>query len=261
MTLVPVYPTPLHRQAADVIAGFCAAQPLVDTLLIVNSCARGQALPESDLDAAVLVQPNLSAGQVHMLETAWASFAADHPLLEQFRRSSRFAHIHLDIIQGQYSPTQWDDGGGPDTFEIEIGNQVAHAAPYGAPGAFFRSLQARWLPFYDEVLRSQRLAMAAAACAYDLEFIPFYTRRGLYFQAFHRLYKASQEFLQALFIARRTYPVAYNKWIREQVAGWLGLPALYAQLPALLSISNLESDEILTKAALLHTLMDQWLPS
>jgi hypothetical protein len=37
--------------------------------------------------------------------------------------------------------------------------------------------------------------------------------------------------LQALFVERRTYPLAYNKWIREQVTEWLTLPGLYEELP------------------------------
>ena len=68
--------------------------------------------------------------------------------------------------------------------------------------------------------------------------------RGLYFQAFDRLYKALREFLQGLFIARRTYALAYNKWIRMQVVEWLGLPELYAELTPILEISRLESDQI-----------------
>ena len=51
----------------------------------------------------------------------------------------------------------------------------------------------------------------------NLHHIPLYIKRGLYFQSFDRLYNAYQEFLQALFISRCTYPIAYNKWIREQV--------------------------------------------
>ena len=45
--------------------------------------------------------------------------------------------------------------------------------------------------------------MVRTACVYDLEHALFFVRRGLYFQAFDRLYKSFQEFLQALFIARR----------------------------------------------------------
>ena len=90
--------------------------------------------------------------------------------------------------------------------------------------------------------------MVREACARDLEAIPFYLNRGLYFQAFDRLYKAFQEFLQALFVARRTYPLAYNKWIYEQVAGCLGLPKLYEKLPPILSVRNIESPEVGEKA-------------
>ena len=44
-------------------------------------------------------------------------------------------------------------------------------------------------------------------------------------------------------MARRTYPLAYNKWIREQVADWLALPKLYKELPPILSVRNIESAE------------------
>jgi hypothetical protein len=51
--------------------------------------------------------------------------------------------------------------------------------------------------------------------------------RELYFQALDRFYPAFQGFLLALQFSRRTYPIAYNRWIREQVADNLGLPDLY----------------------------------
>ncbi len=54
--------------------------------------------------------------------------------------------------------------------------------------------------------------------------------------------------LQALFIARRTYPIAYDKWIREQVVEILGLPELHPQMVHLLEIDRLESDELIQKA-------------
>jgi hypothetical protein len=72
------------------------------------------------------------------------------------------------------------------------------------------------------------------------------------------LYKAFQEFLQALFIAHRTYPIAYNKWIREQVETRLGLPELYAQLPHILEVSQLESDAVVHNAEHLRALLEHW---
>lgn len=71
------------------------------------------------------------------------------------------------------------------------------------------------------------------------------------------VYKAFQEFLQALFIARRTYPLSYTKWIHEQVADRLALPELYRELPPLLSVRNIESTEVGEKAVALHRLLER----
>jgi hypothetical protein len=166
--------------------------------------------------------------------------------------------VHLDLIRGEYIPETWDDGGGPDWFEVAIGNQLAYAAPMYTAGRFYRQLQAEWLPFYNGDLRNQRLDMVRAACAYDLDHVPFFVQRGLHFQAFDRLYKSLQEFLQALFISHRVYPLAYNKWIRMQVEEWLGLPELYHALPAVISVRNIESSELVDRAYDLENLLEQW---
>ena len=248
------FPTSLHHQVAEFTHDFFASYSQVDTVLVVNSCARGQAIPESDVDMAILVKPMTSAAEISALEKSWADWVASHSIVAEFKSSSQFAQLHVDVITGQFTPSIWDDGGGPDYFEIKIGNRIAYSAPMGELGEFFQQLQTRWLPYYDETLAQARLQMASAACDYDLEHVPFFVRRGLHFQAFDRLYKAYQEFLQALFISRRTYPIAYNKWIREQVEQWLGLPDVYAQLPEILSIHHFLSDEIIAKANLLASI-------
>jgi predicted nucleotidyltransferase len=254
------FPTPLHEQMAEVAAAFFTSRPQVDTILVVNSCARGQATPESDLDMAILARPGMTQEEIRALEGEWADHLSAHPLTTEYKKSGRFAQVHLDVITAQYVPATWDDGGGPDYFEVEIGNQIAHSAPLGDTGEYFQALQAEWLPYYNDTLQQERLEMVRAGCEYDLEHVPFFARRGLPFQAFDRLYKAYQEFLQALFISRRTYPIVYNKWIREQVAGWLSAPELYAQLPKVLSISDLENvSELESKAAFLRSLAGEWL--
>jgi len=101
----------------------------------------------------------------------------------------------------------------------------------------------------------KRLAMTRNACNYDLDHIPFFIKRGLYFQAFDILCKAFQEYLQALFIANKTYPIAYNKWIREQVVKWLNKPTLYPKLSPILSVCNIESKEVNEKARMLRELL------
>jgi hypothetical protein len=249
----------LHRRVAELARDFFTAQTLVDTVVVVNSCARGQATPDSDLDMAVLLKPAAAKEDVPLLENLWRDFTAALPLVRQFRQSGRFTYLHLDVFDGRWDvPPPWDEGGGPDSFEVEIGNRVAYAAPLHEPGTYFRDLQSQWLPYYGGNLRQDRLTMAREACVRDLDHVPFYVGRGLHFQAFDRLYKAYQEFLQALFIARQVYPLAYNKWIREQVESWLGLPDLYRKLPPILSVSNLESAELEQKADALRDLLARW---
>ena len=84
-----------------------------------------------------------------------------------------------------------------------------------------------------------------------------FVERAIYFQAFHRLYDAFREFIQALFISRRTYPIAYDKWIREQVEEMLGLPDLYVQLRAILEVSAIESAQTAERATTLQRLLEE----
>jgi hypothetical protein len=230
----------------------------VDTILVVNSCARGKAVAGSDLDLAVLIAPEAASQEIPALTAKWQQFMATQALVQQFGSTGQFNQVHVDVFDGRLAPAVWDDGGGPDSFEVEIGNRVAYAAPLGGAGPCFRQLQSQWLPYYEPGLRLSRLAMVREACARDLDSIPFYLGRGLYFQAFDRLYKAFQEFLQALFVARRRYPLCYNKWIREQVAEWLSLPELYQELPPILSIRKIESAELAEKASALRALLERW---
>jgi predicted nucleotidyltransferase len=254
----PQFPTPLHEQAAQVACNFFQPHASVDSILVVNSCARGQAVPDSDLDMAVLVLLNTTEQEANRLEASWQQELATNDILRRFCMSGSHAHVHLDVIRGEYSPQIWDEGGGPDWFEVQIGNQLAYAAPMHAAGPYYRQLQSAWLPYYDANLRFQRLGMVCAACSYDLEHVPFFVERGLYFQAFDRLYKAFQEFLQALFIAHRVYPLAYNKWIRMQVEEWLGLSDLYRALPGVISVKNIEGGELIDKANNLQNLLGRW---
>jgi len=256
MIFEPSFPTSLHQDAADLVSDYFLTIPNVDTALVVNSCARGQAVPESDLDFAILVNPGTTPGEIKNIETAWQIYSETQPTLLKYKQSGQFAHLHLDIIDGNYMPTILEIGVASDFFEIEIGNQICYSAPMARAGPYFQELQNKWLPYYNEELRLQRFAMTRNACEYDLNHIPLFVDRGLYFQAFDILCKAFQEYLQTLFIANKTYPIAYNKWIKEQVIKWLNKPDLYPKLSPILSVSNIESNEINDKAKMLRGLLD-----
>ena len=252
----PSFPTSLHQNTAELVRDFFSAIPNVDTVLVVNSCARGQAVPESDLDFAVLVKPETTTIEIENIEAAWLNYSVDQPIFLKYIKSNQFAHLHLDIINGKYIPAILETGAGSDFFEIEIGNHICYSAPMDDPGVYYKELQKKWLPYYNEELRLQRVTMIRNACDYDLTHIPFFIKRGLHFQAFDILIKAFQEYLQALFIVHKTYPIAYNKWIKYQVLNLLDRPDLYPNLSPILSVNNIESDEINDRVKMLRELLN-----
>src|SRR5512144_1242880 len=108
-----IFPTTDHENVADIVLSFFKKHSEVDTVLVVNSCARGQAVPESDLDMAVLVHPGMPGEEVARLEVLWRQELAANEVLLRYQKSGKLAHLHLDLIRGQYVPETWDDGGGP----------------------------------------------------------------------------------------------------------------------------------------------------
>ena len=68
MKLEAVYPTPEHQKAADAIVDYFVSNHKIDAVLLVNSCARGQATRDSCLDIITLARPDPARSQIHELE-------------------------------------------------------------------------------------------------------------------------------------------------------------------------------------------------
>lgn len=251
------YPTAGHGAAADAIVTFFVRRDEPDAVLLVNSCARGKASPDSCLDIVVLVPEGMDASE---LDVAWQRFHATDPAFAALHAAGRFSVVHLDIEDGTFEVPTHPEDEYPDVFEVGIGNMFVYSVPLWEREDRFARMREQWLPYYDEDLRLRRLAGVRSNCQHYLEHIPPYVGRGLYFQSFARLWGAFQMFLQALFISRRTYPIAYDKWIQEQVVDILGLPDLYEQLPHLFELQHFESAEIVGKAADLQRLLDTYVP-
>ncbi|MBX7233079.1 MAG: nucleotidyltransferase domain-containing protein [Caldilineales bacterium] len=261
MTLKHSYPTPEHARAAAVISEHFAANFAIDAVLLTNSCARGKATPDSCLDIAILARPERLAAPLSMLEVAWEHFEQSNPAITALAKVGKYSVVHPNFLDGVFEPGERDEAAGPDDFELGIGNFLVYGVPLWQGSDYFDQLRRRWLPYYDDEMRQQRLRMVRHYCLNNLHHIPLYIERGLYFQSFDRLYNATREFLQALFIARRTYPIAYNKWIREQIEDILGLPDLYRQLTHLFEIEHFESAEIADKARQVEEWLDFYAPS
>jgi predicted nucleotidyltransferase len=252
------YPTQEHEKAAEVVANYFSNIKEVESVLLIGSCARGKASPDSCLDMAVLVRPEESKVRIKDLEVAWNDFHDKEIAFKKLKEIGKYAFVEIEIIDGDFKPKMREWTSGPDDFELEIGNFLGYSVDLLSKGNYLEQLKAKWLPYYSEELREKRLNEARKYCINNLEHIPLYLERELYFQSFHRLYVSFREFLQALFISKRVYPISYDKWIREQVEEVLGLPELYVRLPRLFEYKNFESREIADRAKDLRVLLDKY---
>jgi predicted nucleotidyltransferase len=260
MKAEPAYPSAQHQKAAETITQYFVSNYKIDAVLLVNSCARGKATRDSCLDIVMLAKPDTSRSSLKELEAGWEEFENSSQVIQDLYKVGKYSVVHPDFISGVFKPREQDEAAGPDDFEVEVGNFLAYSVPLWQGSDYYDDLKEQWLPYYREELRLKRLERVRWYCLNNLHHIPLYIERRLYFQSFDRLYNAYREFLQALFIARRTYPIAYNKWIQEQIVEILGLPDLYEQLTHLFEIRKFESTEISEKAKEVEALLEKYAP-
>lgn len=255
----PAYPTEAHASAAQWIREWFQRVPEAQAVLLTCSCARGKATPDSCLDICVLIPPATSPESRSRLWQDWVEIDRSEQVFINLRKVGKYSQVDLSFSDGSFQPGYHGWTSGPDEFELEIGNTLVYSVPLWERNRMYQDLRARWLPYYAEKLRIERLEMVTKYGFNNLDHIPGYAGRGLYFQCFQRFYHAFGEFLQALFISRKIYPIAYDKWVREQVVEILDLPDLYPELPRLFEIQHFESDEITHKAARLRNLWEQFI--
>jgi len=257
--MVVAYPSEPHRLSAEAIVAHFRREPDVDAVLQVGSCARGKAAPSSCLDVAVLVRPEVLATERTALEHRWEDYHRAEPIFREGEKLARYGFAEVEFIDGVFLPGEHHYTSGPDGFELEIGNYLAYGVPLLEQSEYLSRLKAQWLPYYGDRLRARRLDLVRSCGLNNIDHVAYFSERGLYFQAFNRLYDAAREFLQALFISRRTYPIAYDKWVREQVVDILGLPEVYEELTHLYEIERFESNEMTAKADVLLGLYKRYL--
>lgn len=253
----PAFPTEAHRAAAEAVVDYWAMNPRVQALLLTCSCARGVAVPQSCLDIAVLLSPADLTAFEREEKTRFEAFLAGDAACVALAQSVPWSAVDFSFISGEFAPPRHDWTSGADDYELEIGNTLAWVHPLLLRGSRFEQLQAQYLPYYDEAQRAQRLQAVIKFALNNIEHIAPYAERGLYEQAFKRLYHAYEEYLQALFIARRIYPIAYDKWLHEQIVDILGEPALYEELRSLLALSSFTRRRLRERATRLRALIEQ----
>lgn len=238
------FATPTHRQAHDLVCNYLQQDNRVLALALTGSAARNEGSFDSDLDYAIFFCEDAPAEEI--MERV--NVALDREIhARQGDEVGRFFAVDLHAARTLIvpQPRSWTDG--PDNFELEIGNTFVHTRLIFEREESFSTARADYLPYYDDALRRARLSATLRFCLNNIDHIEPYVKRGLYFQAFRRLYDASLEFLQALFIAKRTYPIAYDKWVKKQLVEMLNLPDLYRGFVQLYQVAALESSELVEK--------------
>ncbi|MBX8637002.1 MAG: nucleotidyltransferase domain-containing protein [Thermoplasmata archaeon] len=248
------YPSDLHRKAAEKFVELFSVNQHVESILLVGSCARGRATTDSCVDITILLDDMAHASH---LEKEVGEACMNVRELKELEGAGRFSHLDLNLTDGKLLPVKRGWTSGPDNFELEIGNTFVYSHLLYDRRGRFEALGNVFLPYYDETLRKRRLAEVKRYMFNNLEHIPLYAGRGLHFQCLERLLNASREYLQALFISRKTYPIAYDKWIKEQMVEILDMPEAYIELTSLFQIGNLESDELVQKATLLRSMAER----
>ncbi|MFC1743471.1 hypothetical protein ACFL35_05700 [Candidatus Riflebacteria bacterium] len=249
-----LFPTREHENAAVFVMDFFSKQACVEAVLLTCSCARGKAVPESCVDLSIILAGGTGQCIREQLELSWGKHSEGNVVVKELAAHGKYAHIDLELTEGEFSEGYHGWCSGPDEFELEIGNLLQYSVTMYERSDRLNYLKEKWLPYYPSKLRQRRLAMVQRYCLNNIDHVAPFVRRELYFQAFRRLYNAVGEFLQALFIANHTYPIAYDKWIREQLVDILKMPELYTQIVAILTMKKFESMEMKEKADTLHDL-------
>jgi len=157
------YPTVEHERASMAIVNFFCKVPDVEAVILTGSCARGKATKDSCLDIMVLLPRKASVSKRSELERRWSDFYGNSAVFDKLRGVGKYSHVDLDFVDGCFVPKPRGWTSGPDEFELEIGNTLVYSVPLWERGDYFERLKARWLPYYDEKLRQERLARAGAS--------------------------------------------------------------------------------------------------
>jgi predicted nucleotidyltransferase len=250
------YPTPQHEIASKRLIKIFSQENRVMSILLTCSCARGKATKDSCLDVCIIVK---TKNDINKIKKKFQTIYKKDKIFIKLLRVGKYSQIDLDVTDGKIKPSKRNWTSGPDEYELSIGNIFFYSIILFDRNDYFKKLQKKYLPYYDENFRKKRLTEVKKFMLNNLNHIPIYIERGLYFQAFKRLYDATREFLQALFIKNKVYPIAYDKWIKEQLVDMLGQAKLYEEFVTLYEIKKLESKELVIKADKLKELINQYL--
>jgi hypothetical protein len=250
------FPTPRHRELALALGRLFAADADTRAILLGGSLARGRGHPASDLDLLLLV-PSSRLARFRARDRAheYARLGADgvEPGPDGVTLDFGGLAAHVWMTDGRLRPR----AAGPvldDPFEREVAALYVNARPLLTRGGLHARLAGRYLPFYGEDLRRERLARLAGEFAGHCAAVEGLAARGLGFAALERLLTAFRALVLGLFLARARYPLDLLKHLEEQVAEGLGRSDLLPRLRDALATPALDAATLTERVGRLRRL-------
>ncbi|MBI2639832.1 MAG: hypothetical protein HYW90_02980 [Candidatus Sungbacteria bacterium] len=251
-----VFPSKSHEKAFWATVDFFKKKKVVLAITLVGSILRGKGSHDADVDVDVFVKDQTTIDELSKeFDIVGPSIIKS---LKKNEDTGRFFDIGLHIRTLNPKPKQRFWTSGPDDFEIELGHSFVYCHPVFKRGNSYDRAKEKFFPYYNESLRKKRLKEVKMYCVNNIEHIEPYVKRGLYFQAFKRFHDAAKEFLQALFISKKVYPLDYDKWVKYELIEILKMPKLYKEFAPLYELKKLESDELIYKGRKLHSLLKKY---
>src|SRR3989339_634382 len=215
------FPTKEHEIACNKFVEIFRQDKRIKSILVNCSCARGKATKDSCLDLVLIIKEDK---YYNLIENKFKRLKKSVKEFIDLKKVGKYSHIDLQITTGKIIPKPRDWTSGPDEYELEIGNIFRYSKLLFDKKGYFKKLSKKYLPYYSEKVRKKKLVGVLGYMNNNLDHIEIYVKRGLYFHAFSRFYSALREFLQALFISKKIYPIAYDKHIKEQFYDILKMP-------------------------------------
>ncbi len=250
------FPTASHEKAFWSSVDFFSKKKEVLAITLVGSVLRGQGSYDADVDIDVFVKDQKVGDK---LSREFDRVGRKIIRSVRNKHTGKFFDIglHMRLLEPKPRPRSWTSG--PDDFELEIAHSFIYCEPVFVRGAAYDKARKKFTPYYNERLRKKRLVETKKFCLNNIDHIRPYASRKLYFQAHKRFYDATREFLQALFISKKVYPLDYDKWVEYEVKEILQLPKLYKEFVSLYQVKKLESNELVRKGEKLRKLVKKYI--
>lgn len=135
-----------------------------------------------------------------------------------------------------------------DNFELYVGNLFVHSKLLFQKRNYYSSLQKKYLPYYNDKLRTLRMAGLTKDINRQINQIKNNAQAGQIINALYYLNRTILSIIQLKFIQKRVYPLSYQKWINYQFKKILGEENFLNNLNEILKKTNLSKKDIIELA-------------